>query len=341
MISVIVPVYNAEHTIQSAVDSIKGDDVEIILVDDASEDKSLSVCYDIASRDSRIKVIEKRENTGSGDARNEGLKIANGEFVSFADADDLVMAGIHQSAMKAMGDADWVVWGIREIFPSGKTRDSIPLSSEIITLENQMLFGFAWNKLYRRSIITANNIRFTDTKLHEDFFFNIEYAKHSGRIITLKQIGYLYNKGDGNSVTNQFIPDYYQLAEQRIESMLDYYKQYCNVTSHDKEKNELNETVIRVLGNRYLRYLLSSIARNVDPRAGLNKADRYRRIEEIYHDRLYSEVSAECKTDNAAYRILQILLNEHKTSITDLYGKAVYRIRMASMQPDKREGMNQ
>ena len=343
MISVIVPVYNAEHTIQSAVESIKGDDVEIILVDDASEDNSLSVCYDIASRDSRIKVLEKKENTGCGNARNEGLRIASGEFVSFADADDLVIAGIHQSAIKAIGDADWVVWGIREIFPSasGKTKDTIPLSSEIITLEKQMLFGYVWNKLYRRSIIMANNIRFTDTKLYDDYFFNIEYAKHSGRIITLKQIGYLYNKDDGNRMTNQFIPDYYHLAKQRIESMLNYYKQYCNVTSHDKEKNELYETVTEVLGNRYLRYLLSSIARNVDPRAGLNKADRYRRIEEIYQDRLYSEVSAACKTDNAAYRILQILLNGHKTAITDLYGRTVYRIRMASIQPDKREGMNQ
>ena len=326
MISIIVPVYNAERTIRSAVDSLKGDDIEIILVDDASADKSLSVCYDIANCDPRVKVLALKENLGSGNARNEGLKTATGEFVTFADADDLVVTGIHQSAMNAIGDADWIVWGIREQFPSGKIRDSIPLSSEIITLEKQMLFGYAWNKLYRLNIIKTHSIRFIDTKVYEDYFFNMEYARHSGRMVILKQIGYIYNKGEGNRLTNQFIPEYYILAKQRMESMLDYYSQYCNVPNPDKEKAELYKTVTEVLGNRYLRYLLSALVRCFDSRSGYSKADRYRWIEEIRRDKLYAEVSAACKTDNAAYRVLQILLNGHVHCLTDLYGRAVYRI---------------
>ena len=326
MISVIIPVYNAEHTVRSAVESIKGDDVEIILVDDASEDGSLSVCYDMAGHDSRVRVLALKENLGSGNARNEGMKIASGEYITFVDADDQVMSGIHQSAMKAITDADWVVWGIRECFPSGKSRDIIPLSSEIITLEKQMLFGFAWNKLYRQSIIKAHQIRFGDTMLYEDFIFNIEYAKHSGRIKPLSQIGYLYNKNNGNSVTNQFIPNYYSMSKHRIELMLDYYNQYCNVTILNKEQNELYKTVSEVLGNRYLRYLLSSLLRCFDSRSGLDKAGRYRWMEEIYRDQLYAEVSAACRTDNAAYRVLQILLNGHQHFLTDLYGRAAYRI---------------
>ena len=333
MISVIIPVYNAEHTIRPVVESINEDDAEIILVDDASADKSLSICLDIADRDPRVKVLSLKENLGCGNARNEGLKAASGEFVSFADADDLAAAGIHRSALKAMGDADWIVWGVRECFPSGKTKDSIPLSSEIIELEKQMLFGYAWNKLYRRSIIKAYQIRFPDTKLYEDYFFNIEYAKHSGRIERLEQIGYLYNKGDGNRLTNRYIPDYYPLAKRRIASMLDYYNEYVKMTDRD--------TVNDVLGNRYLRYLLSALARSYDPRAGLNRTDRCRWIEEVCKDRLYLTVSAACKAEHPAYGILQRLLNRHKTGAIDRYGRAVYRIWSRREAAGKRRGVGQ
>ena len=89
-ISVIIPVYNAETTLNKCVDSVLGQqfpDFEVILVDDGSKDRSLQICEEYARRDSRVTVIHK-ENGGVSSARNAALEIAKGERILFLDADD-------------------------------------------------------------------------------------------------------------------------------------------------------------------------------------------------------------------------------------------------------------
>ena len=92
LISVIIPVYNVEKYLPECIESVLKQthtNLEIILVDDGSPDNSPQICDEYAQKDSRIKVIHK-ENGGVSSARNEGLKIAKGEWISFIDADDWV-----------------------------------------------------------------------------------------------------------------------------------------------------------------------------------------------------------------------------------------------------------
>ena len=91
-VSIIVPVYNAEKYLERCISSIRNqtlNDIEIILVDDASKDNSPLICDEYAKTDFRIKVIHK-ENEGAGMARNAALEIATGEYVGFVDSDDFV-----------------------------------------------------------------------------------------------------------------------------------------------------------------------------------------------------------------------------------------------------------
>ncbi len=91
-ISVIVPVYNAESTLQRCVDSILAqtfEDFELILINDGSKDQSGDICDEYAAKDSRVKVIHK-PNGGVSSARNAGLRIAHGEYIAFIDSDDYI-----------------------------------------------------------------------------------------------------------------------------------------------------------------------------------------------------------------------------------------------------------
>ena len=320
MISVIIPIYNAEHTLAQSVQSIKGENIEIILVDDASRDKSLKVCLDLAAHDKRIKVIPLEKNLGAGNARNEGLKAAQGEYAAFADADDCVIEGIFDEALEKIKSSDWVIWGVSEQYPKGGRRDIVPESAEAVFLEKQTLFGYVYNKLYRISIIREHNIQFEDTALYEDYFFNLKYVRCVNRTELIRQAGYIYRKGTEGSLTKRYVADYYQLSRQRIQSMYEYCRSW-------KNGEALLSEAARIMGNRYLRYILSALARGFDKRAGIGRSGRIRFIRNLYGDELYSLLSASCRTERKAYKILQYLINRRKTGLICLYGRFVYLIK--------------
>ena len=101
LISVIVPIYNVEKYLDRCVDSIINQtykNLEIILVDDGSPDNCPQMCDDYAKKDSRIKVVHK-ENGGLSDARNVGMEVATGEYVSFIDSDDYISLDCYETVL--------------------------------------------------------------------------------------------------------------------------------------------------------------------------------------------------------------------------------------------------
>ena len=107
-LSIIVPVYQVADTLRRCVDSIVSQtftDWELILVDDGSPDNCGIICDEYTEKDCRIKVIHK-ENGGLSDARNAGLKMAQGEFVTFVDSDDYIRQDTYEKVMKYAADED-------------------------------------------------------------------------------------------------------------------------------------------------------------------------------------------------------------------------------------------
>ncbi len=190
MISIIVPVYNVERYLETALDSILNStyqDFEIILVDDGSTDKSGLICDQYRERDNRIRVVHQA-NSGASAARNTALDLARGEYIAFVDGDDSVHPMMLETLKAAIDSGDYDFSMVHYWFVEEKDRDSIwaenkkcplneykELSQDAFMrglLDNSdeaLKYNFLWNKLYKRSLI--DNIRFTQTSI-EDMEWN-------------------------------------------------------------------------------------------------------------------------------------------------------------------------
>lgn len=178
-ISVIIPVYNAEKYMSRCLDSILGNtykNLEVICVDDGSTDLSANICNEYASRDCRIKVIQK-SNGGAASARNIGLEMASGDFIAFIDSDDYVHSEYFSIMMEALenNSADIVLCDYICINDSSDfSKKKIPYQSSVISREDLMskhgMKSFVWGRIYTKNII--GRVRFDANIKVEDAVFN-------------------------------------------------------------------------------------------------------------------------------------------------------------------------
>lgn len=210
LVSVIIPVYNVEECIARCIDSIINQtfkNLEIILVDDGSSDKSGKICDEYAQNDSRIKVIHK-ENGGVSSARNTGLDIANGEYIGFVDSDDYIDANMYECLVNSIEDSncDIVVCGYHEVL-NDTTRDikiceketSITSREGILGLiEDKTYRGYLWNRLYKRELF--DGIRFPAIIVMEDLYVNHLLFEKADKIHLLDKEFYYYIRRE-DSVT--------------------------------------------------------------------------------------------------------------------------------------------
>lgn len=235
LVSVIVPVYNVENYLNECVDSIlqqSYDNLEVILVDDGSQDNCPKICEEYAKHDIRVKVVHKK-NEGLGLARNSGLDIASGYFVTFVDSDDtlpkkaieiLVKNLIENNAQFCKGEYqrfngnrfikgkaiasgvfinDAIEEGIiaRMLGSSPEKSDSIEMS--------------VWATIYDRKIIDDNNLRFESERvwISEDLMFNLPYLKLCNKAVLVSELVYNYRITPG-SLTNKYpIEKFHKLNE--------------------------------------------------------------------------------------------------------------------------------
>ena len=189
LVTVVIPAYNAEKTIEKCLDSIVGQshkELEIIVVNDGSKDATQNICEIYAKRDSRIKILEQ-ENKGASAARNLGIRYTTGKFLAFVDADDDVepsmISTLHQIYMED-SRIDLVVCNYDEVIKGN--RISADLKCEKIMSQVQFLRnlfrrdsvkGFLWNKLFRTDIIKTHGICLDETvHVCEDLLFCCQYG---------------------------------------------------------------------------------------------------------------------------------------------------------------------
>lgn len=206
MISVIVPVYNVEKYLERCVKSIAAQtykDLEILLIDDGSTDKSGKMCDDFQQTDSRIKAFHK-QNGGLSDARNYGIEHSAGEFISFVDSDDYIDEKMLETLHRLIteNDADLAVCSAMDVF-EGKEVTQVKEIKEFnlnkVESYKYMLRGdgipSACNKLYKRQ--TVGNVRFPVGKLYEDGFFTPQILKRVEKTaVTSKPMYYYFRRAD-------------------------------------------------------------------------------------------------------------------------------------------------
>ena len=218
-ISVIVPVYNVEKYLSQCLNSIIHQtykNLEIILIDDGSTDSSGLICDNYSQKDKRIKIIHKSQG-GLSDARNAGLKIATGEYISFIDSDDFINKNMYSilinNAQKYNSDIVWFnyynYYSKKHFINSSiiKNNDLYDLSSsDKIKFAKNLFYQYkmdahVWAKLYKRSIF--NNIKFPYGKLFEDIFVFLPILSNAKIISTIPDCLYFY-RNRSESIVNQY-----------------------------------------------------------------------------------------------------------------------------------------
>lgn len=211
-ISVVIPVYKVEPYLDQCVQSVVEQtytNLEIILVDDGSPDRCPGMCDAWAERDERIKVIHK-ENGGPADARNLGMSVATGEYLSFVDSDDWIERDIlrYSLACAKNSNADIVAFGIEWQYLNGREVPH-PLKNKVYYGRDNiiqtyfqccMVRSVVWNKLYKKKAL--DGIRFPTGKLHEDEFFTYRALANADVVVVIDTIGYHYRQQKDSIMAN-------------------------------------------------------------------------------------------------------------------------------------------
>lgn len=212
--SIIIPVYNVEKYLKECLNSIVNQtfkDLEIILINDGSTDRSLQICEKYAQKDDRIILINKEKNEGLGFARNTGLEYANCEYISFVDSDDFIATDTYEKIWNVIekNDTDMIIFGLdlfyeENMHPIKSETDWYKLNYNKLnavtpTLMNKINVE-VWNKIYKKSIIDKYNLRFPKG-IFEDVYFLYRYMAVIQNIYFENSILYFYRQRN-NSLTD-------------------------------------------------------------------------------------------------------------------------------------------
>lgn len=203
LISVIVPVYQVADYLPQCVDSILCQDhqaLEVILIDDGSRDGSSELCDRYAGQDSRVRVIHQK-NAGAGAAKNAGLRIASGEYLSFVDSDDFLQPKVYGYMLEVLKQsrAEAAVFSFRDVYPR-RTQDHSDVPGRQMMTAKAYLERFLedwtcallWNKLYRRELF--DGIFFPEGRKIDDEFFTYRGILNAKTVVRDDRIVYNYRR---------------------------------------------------------------------------------------------------------------------------------------------------
>lgn len=229
-ISVIVPVYKVEKYLDRCVSSIKKQtyrNLEIILVDDGSPDRCPQMCDAWAECDSRIRVIHK-ENGGLSDARNAGMGIASGIYISFIDSDDWIDLQMYERLVTAMkrDQSDIAACGVKIVWEDGSP-DGIFLNTADCVLSRQeaqkellkerLIKHPVWYKLYKSDRV--KDLLFDVGRIHEDVFWSYKAIGAANKVSLINYVGYFYFQRNGSIMSEEY-------SLQRLDALTAYCKRY-------------------------------------------------------------------------------------------------------------------
>lgn len=204
-LSVIIPVHNSEKYLKRCLNSVLHQtfhDMEIIAVDNGSTDTSLEILRSFADADGRIKIISQ-ENRGPSGARNAGLEVATGRWISFIDSDDELHLEMYETLFSHYGEEDALYFSAEEYIVKGDTLIpdhsgyfDVPFSGSV-TIKEEDVAHFSkavWDKLFLRKNIEALQLRFPEGITFEDNFFVINYFLMYHKVLFIKKKLYKYYK---------------------------------------------------------------------------------------------------------------------------------------------------
>lgn len=264
-VSIILPIYNVEKYLEKCVNSVINQtyqNIEIILVNDGSKDSSGRICDELVESDNRIKVIHKK-NGGLASARNAGYEMATGEYIMYIDSDDVIKNDIAEKCVSAMEKkrSDVVIFGYEKMSEDGQVLEICKWSNKTYNHDEMveylyeaicnMSFGYAWNKMYRKSTIDKSKV-FGDAKVidREDLIYNLELLRFWDRITYIDSVGYEYLQRSSSLLHNSDLARLkgVEYFVKRVEKI--------NIGNAEVERKVFNMMVLHYLSDCIIKNIL-------------------------------------------------------------------------------------
>ena len=229
-ISVIIPVYGVEKYLDRCVSSVVNQsykNLEIILVDDGSPDNCPKMCDEWAARDIRVRTVH-RENGGQSCARNTGLSVATGDYVTFVDSDDWIVSDTYEycvSLFNRVADLDVVQFDLVHVYHNNQ--EILDREEKIDVVEGREILNYylktstqngsysVWRCLFKAS--TAKRYRFREGKIHEDIDYKYKVLRDCHKMVLTNQIKYCYWQEGNSTSTGSLKERDFQLYESAEE----------------------------------------------------------------------------------------------------------------------------
>lgn len=292
-VSIILPIYNVEKYLKKSVDSVINQtyqNLEIILVDDGSKDSSGRICDELTETDKRIKVIHK-PNGGLASARNAGYEVATGEYLMYIDSDDVIKKELVEVCVKkaGMNNSDVVVYGYEKVDELGNILETCVWDNKTYNYEQmldrlyssimEMSFGYAWNKMYRKSILDKSGV-LGDPKVidREDLVYNMELLKYWNKITYINYVGYEYLQRSTSLLHNS------NLA--RLKGVEYFVNRVHDVNIEKAHRKVFNMVVLHYLADAIIKNILWNTELKTEEKNKLMKEiiKRCPHKEELYQD---------------------------------------------------------
>lgn len=296
MISVVIPMYNAEKYVEKCLNSLLKQtykDLEIIIVNDGSKDNSQTICERFAEQDKRITLINT-ENRGAGSARNTGIEVAKGEYISFIDSDDYVCPDYYERLLHMLekAGADIAIGKYQRIsehdemkfINSGEVKECTNLEELLVLYgedEDRYINAvLVTNKLFKRELF-EENVRFPIGRLIDDEFIIYKLIYKSKKIVYTDDVMYAYVQSDSSVMRTNF-------KEQRVHDTIDVYDEVYKFFKENGTE-ELNKKILI----RYLSYCVELAQKTSTSTVIDNKEKIYQLLKEKFNQ----------KTDEAKEKI--------------------------------------
>ena len=254
-ISILIAVYQAENYIEDCLKSVLSQtyqNIEVILVNDGSTDRSDEICRSYAERDNRIHYFDC-EHRGAASAKNEALMHINGDFFMFVDSDDTAETDMVERAVDSIGDkTDMVVFGMKHIYEDGSIENVNFREGKWNLSENREDFlineflnyrvGWElWNRIYRTGIYTDNNLEIDEEMLfYDDFLFTFKYLLYCREVISIGSENlYNYYKREG-SLTEKWRDEDTSKYYERLGKVLDKMVYECTICKDNSVKANID-----------------------------------------------------------------------------------------------------
>lgn len=334
-VSLIMPVYNAEHGLKRAVDSVLAQtysNFELFLVDNCSTDRSGAMCETYAQADARVKILRLPCNGGPGPARNAALKAARGEYIMFIDSDDCMDIKTVETLHAAIRDADCdlVIGGYQQDFldandrflyrvevlpPAIEAKDSKACIAAVPKLDAAKVLAVSWNKIYRASVILDNGVQFPNRMHSEDYFFIIDLFRYVDSLKTVPYALYHYLKYPRVSLTNMpYLKGFSELINERFSA----------------QRRLLFENGVYTGENRalmcsvHIKHILSAAANECSRASGLKFSARRERIKALLRHENTQDAKMYAASETKMQTVMNTAVKIGSPLLLELTGKLIW-----------------